>query len=120
MSEKKYAEQRAQAARVIKEQFILLNAVYKEDNNYLDNKKMTDVMNNIQKIDIDSELSKADRTVYIIQEYKKMLEGERRRRKYNQLLENSEELTDTKEQLRQRIKEERKRQGNVEGLSFMI
>ena len=115
MSEKKYAERQAQAAHVIKEQYLLLNQIYNETNNYLDTKKMQEIVEKINNAKIDDELSKADRTIYIMNEYKKMMEAERRRRKYAQLLANTEELNESKNILKTHIKQERKRQGDPTG-----
>ena len=119
MSEKKYAERQAQAAHVIKEQYLLLHNIYKEENNYLDTKKMNNIVEEIQQADIDIELSKADRTIYIMNEYKKMMEAERRRRKYERLLSNTEELNESKNTLKKHIKNERKRQGNPTGKTII-
>ena len=64
MSEKKYLERKAQAAHIIKEQNVLISSVFDEATNYLNSSKMLDSMKIIHTVNIDSELSKADRSIY--------------------------------------------------------
>ena len=64
MSEKKYLERKAQAAHIIKEQYILISSVFDEATNYFNSSKMLDSMKIIHTVNIDSELSKADRSIY--------------------------------------------------------
>ena len=120
MSEKKYLERKAQAAHIIKEQYVLISSVFDEATNYLNSFKMLDSMKKIHTVNIDSELSKADRSIYIMNQYKKMLEAERRRQKYDALLKNVEEEIATKLLVASTIKQERKRQAEPSGIILVL
>ena len=97
---KKYLDHKTIAANTIKEQYILISNAFQHDNDFLDFNKLDECLRKINTIEIDKELKKVDRTMYILSQSKKLFEAERRRRKYDALLNNAEEEINMKEEIR--------------------
>ena len=109
MSEKKYADYLINAVNQIKEELCHFNIECKEDNNYLNHSLLKNILDPKLFIenDIDEALAKINKSKFLLDMLRKLMETERRRRKYEILLEQEKQQSDVKVSLKQMMRSRR-------------
>ena len=115
MSEKKYADSLINAVNQIKQELCHFNIECKGENNYLNQPLLLEILKPEQFIlnDIDQALAKINKSKFLLDMLRRLMEAERRRRKYEVLINQEKEQSDIKHQLKQMMRKRRSELGSL-------